>query len=271
MNKPSLAVVKRPVKVFVRAVTLPWATGRRLARDLRELGVRPGGCLMVHSSLSALGFVPTGARAVIHALQNVLGPEGTLVMPAHSWTLPSMGIFDFDVRHTSSCVGKVSEVFRTWPSAIRSVHPTHSVAACGPRAEQLVSGHESATTPCGKGTPYEKLINQDGQILFLGTTLDQNTVFHTLESLAEVPYLMRATAEEFRITLSNGVTEVMQFKRHGHGPDRCFSGHEALLERVGALRAGKVGTSRSLLVDSALMARTILERLQGDEGFLVAS
>src|SRR4029078_7739547 len=122
-----------------------------------------------------------GAGAVISALRAAIGPDGTLVLPTHSWERAGHGDFTFDLMTTPSCVGAISEVFRRLPGIVRSLHPTHSVAAIGPRARALIDGHERALTPCGEGTPYARLIEAGGQILFLGATLDQNTAYHTLE------------------------------------------------------------------------------------------
>jgi len=126
--------LKRTVKLGLRLVTKGWYTEQRLRRDLEALGVRSGRVLLVHSSLSSLGVVSGGAATVIDALRALLGPEGTLVMPSHTWDRPGRGDFAFDIGKTPSCVGAISEKFRTMPGAIRSLHPTHSVVALGPKA-----------------------------------------------------------------------------------------------------------------------------------------
>src|SRR5215831_12542887 len=140
---------KRKVKLLLRAGSSRWHLAGGNVTDLEALGVRPGGSLMVHSSLSSLGYVPGGVTAVIEALQRAIGPRGTLAMPAHSWERAGKGDFTFDVRKTPSCVGAISESFRKIPGVVRSLHPTHSVAALGPRAGFLTEGHENASTPCG--------------------------------------------------------------------------------------------------------------------------
>src|SRR5262249_17025747 len=150
-------------------------------RDLRALGIRPGGLLLVHSSLSSLGFVPGGVETVVRALIEVVGLRGTLVLPAHSWDEMEAGGRTFDVLRTETCVGAIPEAFRRRPGVVRSMHPTHSVAATGPLAAWLIADHESCATPCGPGSPYAKFLDRDGQILFLGTTLNSNTAFHTIE------------------------------------------------------------------------------------------
>ncbi|MDZ4817626.1 MAG: AAC(3) family N-acetyltransferase, partial [Planctomycetota bacterium] len=109
-----------------------------MSADLEAIGVRQGGYMLVHSSLSSLGFVPGSATAVVAALRDSMGLNGTLVLPSHSWLWMNKGAREFDVRRTPTCVGALPEFFRNQPSVVRSLHPTHSVAAIGPQAEPLI-------------------------------------------------------------------------------------------------------------------------------------
>ncbi|MBX9623570.1 MAG: AAC(3) family N-acetyltransferase, partial [Gemmataceae bacterium] len=220
---------KRLVKRLARPVRQPWATRRRLAADLGRLGVRPGGVLIVHSSLSAVGYVPGGPAAVIGALADAVGPAGTLVLPTHTWEWVEGGLREFDARTTPSCVGKLTEVFRALPGAVRSLHPTHSVAALGPDAEALTAGHEAAPTPCGAGTPYATCLDRGGQILLLGAGLGSNTAFHTAEAEADLPYLMLDEPDRFVLVDQAGARHERAVRRHRPGVARRFEATEGVL------------------------------------------
>jgi len=134
-----------------------------LVHDARRLGVSPGDVLLVHSSLSAIGWVVGGARTVIEALIEAVSPDGTLVMPAFSgdlsdpsdWRNPpvpsswidrireAMPAFDPD-RTPTRQMGCIAETFRKWPGAMRSIHPVSSMTALGPHAMRIVERHETA-------------------------------------------------------------------------------------------------------------------------------
>jgi aminoglycoside N3'-acetyltransferase len=91
----------------------------------------------------------------------------------------------FDVRRTPSQMGLLTELFRRISGVIRSTHPTHAIAAWGMRASEMLDAHHAATTPCGRQTPYGRLLDHHGKILFLGTDISVMTFFHTVEEILE--------------------------------------------------------------------------------------
>ena len=173
-------------------------TVERLAADLRALGVRPGGVLLVHASVTALGWVCGGAQAVALALREALGPEGTLVVPTHSnnnsdpsewgnppvpeawWPVIRAEMPAYDAAVTPSLLGALTNVVRTWPGALRSAHPHYSFAALGPAAAEITDGHE-LRSGLGERSPLARVHDLDGDILLLGVGHGSNTSMHLAE------------------------------------------------------------------------------------------
>lgn len=176
-----------------------------MGADLRRLGLGSGMTVMVHSSLSRLGFVVGGERAVVDALLDVLGPSGTVMMPTHStdltdpagwrnppvpesWWSPirdAMPAYDRALTPTRD-MGAVAEHFRHRPGVIRSDHPTVSAAAVGPNARRLVDDHE-LDRGLGEGSPQARLYDIDGHVLLLGVGHANNTSLHVAEYRATPP------------------------------------------------------------------------------------
>ncbi len=176
-----------------------------LIADFRSLGLCRGDVVLVHSSLSSLGWVVGESRTVIEALQNVIGETGTLVMPAHSghlsdpelWEHPpvpeswkqiirdEMPAFDPGVTATRG-MGAIPELFRTLPGVLRSYHPTASFAASGQKAAFITENH-SLETGLGDSGPLGRVHDLNGKVLLIGVRHGNNTSLHLAEHRADWP------------------------------------------------------------------------------------
>jgi aminoglycoside 3-N-acetyltransferase len=174
-------------------------TAASLGSDLRALGVSTGDTVLVHSSARSLGFVVGGLQAVVQAMLDVLGPDGTLVVPTHTpencdpagWCNPPVpeswwpAIREqapgFDrYRTPSHWVGVIPETVRTWPGALRSDHPTVSFAALGRQAAEVTGGHQ-LDDALGERSPLGAIYRHGGKVLLLGCGHDSNTSLHLAE------------------------------------------------------------------------------------------
>lgn len=171
---------------------------------------------MVHTRMSALGWVVGGSETVVRALLDALGPDGTLMAYA-SWADHVYTLEDRPAEHREAYLaepprwdpatgavdpdyGRVPERVRTWPGALRSDHPEASVVAIGPRASWLTGLHEDGY---GAGSPFARLVEADGQVLLLGAPLDTVTLLHHAEAIARAPGRRTVTYE---IALADGTT-----------------------------------------------------------------
>jgi aminoglycoside 3-N-acetyltransferase len=180
----------------------------RLVADLRSLGLRAGGVAMVHTRMSALGWVIGGSETVVRALLEALGPDGTLMAYA-SWDEHVYRPTDWPAEHRAAYLaappvfdpatgaafaenGRIPERIRTWPGARRSTQPDASVVAVGARADRLVAPHPDDDA-YGADTPFARLVEAGGQVLMLGAPLDTITLLHHAEAIARVPGKRRVT------------------------------------------------------------------------------
>jgi aminoglycoside 3-N-acetyltransferase len=177
-------------------------TVESLKRDLTSLGVKPGMVLLVHSSLSSLGWVCGKSVAVIEALESVLTSDGTLVMPTHSgelsepsyWQHPpvpeawwqairdTMPAFQADLTPTRG-VGLIPETFRNQDGVKRSNHPQVSFAAWGKYAKEITEKH-GLEFALGENSPLARLYDLHGYVLLLGVGHGNNTSLHLAEHRA---------------------------------------------------------------------------------------
>lgn len=250
----------------------PSVTEERILNDLKKLGVSEGDTLFVHSSLSKIGFVRNGVDAVIDALVDAVGLNGTLMIPCLSISGTMINTLEsgimFDPKTTPTTLGRIPETFRKKPNVARSIHPTHSICACGPKAEWVTEGHEKCSTTFGKGTPFHKLLELDGKILGLGVDLGPVTFYHTIEDIEENFPIYTYCTKDYEVTVINhaGQATVMKVKAHdptisqtridttrGKYIRKFFTNY---LRSHGLLVEGKIGYAKSWLVNAKDLYQT---------------
>lgn len=182
-------------------------TTKDMIDGFKETGVLQNDKLVVHSSLSSFGKVEGSALVVINALQRIVGYGGVLMMPTFTY-----GHEPFDIRHTPSKTGKITEVFRLLPNVIRSKHPGFSFAAWGAKASNFVAGHDTEVG-IGRGTPIHRIIEEGAKILLIGVDQTANSTLHLAQDLAQVPYLNRYRMTE--IVEADGKLRLFRIRRAG--------------------------------------------------------
>ena len=240
---------------------------RELAEGFHDAGIERGDHILVHSSLSSLGTVEGGADTVIDALLVAVGEQGTVVFPTLS------GCRDdsrerppvFDARYTRCWTGVVPETARLRKEAIRSLHPTHSVAALGRLADWITGGHELVRTPCGFGSPYDKLGDAAGKIVLIGVSQAANTSFHLAEEIAGAPYVLLPEPVDLTLTDSGGrEVEMRGTYLHRWGPKRNYESFELAMIDYGICRVGRVGDADVRVIDAMLLRTFLVRKLLED-------
>lgn len=233
-------------------------TGRMLAAQLRELGVREGDMLMVHSSLRNIGPIVGGVNVLVQALFEAVGTDGTIAAYVDfepffedDDPLDDIPVFDKRIAHAARDHGVLHETLRNWPGAVRSDHPDAGVVAIGRRAEWLTADHPFHYG-YGAGSPFEKFHQAGGRVLMLGAPLDTVTMLHYAEFLAEIPgkrivrYRRRMGPDQWvdfeEFDTSDPVADYL--------PENVFEQIAIAFLADGKGRTGRVGNAAAHLLDS---------------------
>jgi aminoglycoside 3-N-acetyltransferase len=238
-----------------------------LIHAFQAIGIEKGDVLLVHSSLSAIGYVENGPKDVVVALLEAIGADGHLLMPNSpnaSFQLDYIRQLDlFDVENSPSALGAISEWFRKLPNAERSAHPTEPVSCIGPEANWFVSDHFGQLTPYNSNSPFSKVIQRKGKILYLGVTLSNaGTNLHTLEdAVDDFPYSVYAPEKfEVNVKFANRSTGTMETFVHNpeQSKKRKCDDLLPLFLQEGAVRKVDIFHAKSLLFDAEAMFNVML-------------
>lgn len=263
-------------------------TRSRLVRDLGALGVGDGDVVMFHTRLSAVGYVAGGPSTIIEALRDVVGEAGTLMVTCGWNDAPPYDFvewpeewqravreehpaFDASLSESDHNNGRLPEVLRRWPGAVRSRHPDASFAALGPLAHELMDDHPW-NDPHGEDSPLARLVSRRGRVLLLGAPLDTITLLHHAEALAHAPG--KRFVEYEQPILEHGERIWRRF-RDIDSEDGAFDYHAIVPEdrepfeaiacdmlKAGIGREGLVGAAQSYLFDATDIVRFGVEWIE---------
>lgn len=231
-----------------------------LKKQLTALGIKPGDALIVHSSLKSMGWIAGGPQAVVEALIETLGREGTLVMPAQStdnsdpsyWMnppvpenwhqplreqLPAFDPFLTPMRG----MGKIPETLHRHPETIRSPHPSHSFIAWGKHAKEWMS-EQPIEDSFGPNSPLGKMMKSEVKIVMIGTRFDSCTALHYAEFAQEHP----ATFPQGTAAMKDGRRQWVEFDCVDMDADRF---PELVKAYPGEIETGSLGQAEVKLAE----------------------
>ena len=239
-----------------------------LITDFRKMGIENGMNVMMHSSLSKIGWVIGGAQTVVNALVDVIGEKGTIVMPSATpyclhpkeWgdkRIPEDWILKiaehlpvFNKNTTPTTMGIIPETFRNWPQTLRSDHPISSICARGKLAKELTQFHSLEISE-GIHTPYEKIYELNFKIILLGVGFNRCTMLHFAESKSKN---RRLTTSNYPIYKDNK-KEWIEVQDMGNDNSTHFPKIGELYVENKMTAIGKIGNADAILFP----AKTIVD------------
>ena len=230
--------------------------------------VKPGDTIILHSSYKKIGPVAGGPMAVVKALKEAVGLEGTLLLPVFSSPTPDRV---FKIKRTPSRVGLITEAFRRAEGVKRSMHPTHSVAAWGRRADEFLAGHDK-TSALGSDSPFHKAAQARATILMIGCGLTTCSLVHVAEAIVRAPYLGKVFYGGYDKPMT-----LMDYEGNSHvvppgdvpGDSAAFTAVHDELVRRGQMEFGQVGQAKTLRFDALQCLNAALDLLKKDMAVLL--
>lgn len=228
-------------------------TKENLKKDLAKMGFDGTECIMVHSSMKSIGEVEGGADTVVDVFMEYF-KEGLFMTPTHTWKQMSAEYCVFDPATEPACVGIIPNIFMKREGVVRSLHPTHSIAAYGKDASEYIKGEENATTPCPVGGCWERLRAVNAKILLVGVTHARNTFIHAIEEVYDVPERLTEEPTLFKIVMPDDTQKEVAMHRHYNRiMEHISEAFDKMLEgyfETGAAEKVRFGDAECILCDA---------------------
>lgn len=187
-----------------------------ILRQLSEMHAPQNSVVLIHSSLKAIGETEGRGEGLLEALIEYFTADGGLLcIPTHTWAnIDDPSKITLDLAEPQTCIGTLPLLAAKHPKAVRSLHPTHSMAVFGKGAADFAKGEELQTTPANPSGCYGKIFDQDGYILLVGVGHQRNTYLHCVEEMLDVPNRLAAEARPATVRFKDGTVKTQQMHPH---------------------------------------------------------
>lgn len=242
-----------------------------LEAQLRTLDIQNSDIVMIHASLRKVGPVENRGDGLIQALINTVRPSGTLMAYADFEPTPEVPFFDLLRSPARPDYGVFAELLRNWPNAARSKNPGASMVAVGALAESICAAHP-LDYGYGPESPLAKLVENDGKVLLIGSDLDQVTLLHYAEHLANIPN-KRIVHNQVKVLQDSGEITPVVIEEFDTSKGIVSSMPERYFERImvsfldtGKATTGKIGDAKSFQFRAKDLVEFAVRQIESDFG-----
>ena len=245
-------------------------------QQFADAGLKHDDTVLIHSSMKKIGDVDGGAETFFQALEEYFA-DGLIVFPTLTWQIgleayaASIGNV-YSVRDSATNISLLPELFRKRDGVVRSLLPTHSLAAEGRDAEEFCKIDPAAIkTPLPWNSPWGRLYERKAKILFIGCTIQSCTYFHAIEEKADIPGLYDPVPKHVKIIDYDGRETEIDMYRHLGVHSKYYRLPESLLFAANAMYMTRIGDARTYVADAQKAADEILKLLKVNPYFFTDS
>ena len=233
--------------------------------QLLNLNAPRDSVVLVHSSLKAVGEIEGRGEGLLEALIEYFTADGGLLcVPTHTWAnISDETKITLDLMEPKTCIGTLPDIAARHPDAVRSMHPTHSMAVFGEKecVKAFVSGEERLITPAHPRGCYGKIFDNNGYILLVGVGHNRNTYLHCVEEMFNMPNRIAREAKKATIRYADGKIEHRIMHPHeavGIGDISLrYPKYEEAFRYHGCIVDGKIGNAPTQLCGASKMKKVM--------------
>lgn len=233
-------------------------TKEYLTDQLIKMGIEPTDTVAIHTSMKAIGDVDGGADTLLDVFIEYL-IDGLFIVPTHTWENVNKESPLFDVNKTKPCIGIVPTIAAFHPRGIRSLNPTHSVAAFGRRAKSYIARELEFETPTHPQGCWGKLYDENAKILLIGVGQDRNTFLHAVDEIIDMPERLTDELIPYQVRLYDGRIVERPMRRHynPHTNDvsQFFTKFDDAFAYHNAVEIGEFGNAKVQICNARICAK----------------